>query len=213
MKELIKNELIVNKKYFFIVLLLLPVYLPMMLFVEGLDKKYIGFIFTISFFAYFTSSSIIEAEDKKNTHLLYGSLAIFKEDIVKSKYFLHGLFPLFSSIVLYSLTSIINYYTPYKDISVGLEVLIIALSLALIIQAIIIPVHNMGGKIIYLIMVLLFGGIYVGVMFRVMDYERDLLLGINYGILSIVVSILAVFSYFLSMRISIKILKEGLMKE
>lgn len=206
MKELVRKELIVNRKYLYM-LLLLPTYSLMMLFVEGVDKRNIGFILAIAFVSYMAISNAIEAEGKKSTHILYLSLPIYKEDIVKSRYLVYGLFPFFCTLALYIFTQILNFNAPSDDISIGLEIIIIAISISIMIQAIAIPLYYWKNKT-SIVVLLVVAGIFLLGQFRVTDYERDLILAIDYGVISIILAISAIAFYSISLKISTKILKK-----
>lgn len=214
MRALIKKEIIVNKNYIFIILIM-----PLFSFVFENENKALAYMIFSAWITYMSIAVIMNQMSTKEgdkIDTLYLSLPIDREAMVKSKYLIYSLFPLIASIYLYFYIVFIQWPFDIHVQNIGFDVIIIATSIALIIMGVLIPLFYQWLKYLQIIFSLFHILIYVPIWFpdRFSGFviNQDVRFDINYGGVSILLPIVAITVYLLSMKISTRILKKRWLK-
>ena len=208
MKKLIKSELLVNK-YFFLINLLLPFFLIPIVIGESKTGLYITFTINILIISIHPVNSIIREKSRNNIDVLYLSLPVYREYIIKSRYMVYSIFPLVSSILLYLLIVITQWeFLSYHRQIIAFDIVAISISITLIILSFIIPLAIKEGKIIGVIDIVIYFLPLIGfaiIKYYNIDYAR---INLPYGYKSLIVLIVAIVVYLSSMKISNSIFKK-----
>ena len=205
MRKLLRKEFIVNRNSLFITLLV-PLFSIIVIINDNKLQSYIMFSYAISSLTIITVATIIEDKRSKGTDILFLSLPVNRDDLVKSKYIIYSLFPLIFSITLYIFVAILNWPFNFQYTNLSFDVVIISTSITLIILGFVIPImfkwsrkRPIMGSLFYILFLL---GNY-----NLPKLVLDLDLSINFGLTSIILSIFAIIAYLVSMKVSINIYK------
>lgn len=208
MKELIRSELLVNK-YFFLINLLLPLFLIPIVISPSKDGLYIIFILCMVIFSIFPVTSIIGEKSRSNINILYLSLPVYREYIIKSRYIVYSILPLVSSILLYLLIAITPWeFLSYQRQVIDFDIVIISTSIIIIILSFIIPLIIKNSKAIHVVDIVAYFLPFIG--FRIIQYFNIDYIQINilYGYKSLILLVAASAIYLISMKISNSIFKK-----
>lgn len=208
MKNLVKKEFIVNRSVL-LISLMLPLISFVLVFNDYKLKSYIEFSYFIALISILTVNSVIADKMSKGTDILFVSLPINREDIIKSKYIVYGLFPLTYSTILYFFYAIIKWPFSFNLESINFDIVIISSSISLITLAFIIPILLRWSQRFPIIGMLFTMLLILGNMpFTQWLKNVDLDFRINYQVTSIVIFVIAILSYLVSMKLSIHIFRK-----
>lgn len=157
MKELVKKEIKLTKDYLLAVVVF-PILGSMFLGFDK-DKTYMLFSFMISILIIMPILNIMGEERKEKMDLLFLSLPVSRNNVVKSKYLVYGLLPIIYSVLFYLSTHIANLHFRTEDINIGFDFVLLSASISLIIVAIMIPIllrWNGKYKTVYMLIHMLF---------------------------------------------------------
>lgn len=211
MKELVKKEIIVNRNYLFYGLLF-PLFTIMLTAFEEKSQAYIMFSYSVALVSLTTIWVIIEDKNRKDTEKFFLSLAIDRDKIIKSKYLVYAIFPLVFSLTLYVFTAILKWPFSFRTNILDFDVVIIATAMSIIFLAFFIPIKFKATKGIP-ILDILFYILFIWSAYNLPSLVFESESSINFGLLTIVISILAIIFYFISLKISTKILKKRWLEE
>lgn len=198
MKELIKKELLMNRDLIGIVLVF-----PLLSYRLLTDElMYLMFSYYSTFFIGVTIIGIVRQGQNIKTEILFLSLPIGRDDLLKSKYLAYGLIGLIFNILLYLISLIVMMFPRFQHIHLGIDVIIISTSITVITLAILIPIlYRLKKRYISLTIAFLF---LVFITRDILSLYLSNIKNINYGLVCIILLSLAVISYTLSFMISNK---------
>lgn len=221
MLDLIKKELIVTRTYVILGIVIIFISGPLILLSVNDIGAYLMFIFLNLLIVIMTCNTEMILEIMEKPDMVMASLPLKRDNIVKSKYIVYGLYPFLSSIVLYLVTKFYEKNSFLGEISrglghmekgIGVDVIMFSFAICLIYISISIPLHYLLGensKIIgYVLFVLFF--IISGQLFGPPETNAgssivDNILGIDIIVFSLLLLGLSLILYLASMKISIKI--------
>lgn len=221
MLNLIKKELIITKTYVILGIIIIFISGPLILLSGNDIGAYFMFIFLNLLIVIMTYNTEMILEIMQKPDMVMASLPLKRDNIVKSKYIVYGIYPFVSSIALYLVTEFYEKNSFLGEISkaignmdkgIGPEVIMFSLAICLIYISISIPLHYLLGensKIIgYVLFVLFF--IISGQLFGPQETNTgssilDNIFGIDTIVFSLLLLGLSLILYLASMKISIKI--------
>lgn len=203
MRELIKKEFILTRGYLLAVLVF-PI-LGSTFLIFDKDKTYMFSSFIISTITFMSILNIIGEERKEKIDTLFLSLPVSRDNLVRSKYLVYGLLPIIYSLLLYLSSYIANLYIKTENIKIGVDFVLLAVSISLIILAVMIPIllkWNSKYKTVYMLIHILFSG-------SALIFNYDFLsVNLNFQLLSMVLFIISIPVYLVSYRISKKLYRK-----
>lgn len=211
MRELVRKEIIVNRNYIFYGLLL-PLFTIMVTIFDEKLQSYIMFSYAVTGLSLATIVSLTENKNRTGTDVLFLSLSIDRDNIIKSKYLVYSIFPFIFSMVLYIFTVVLKWPFSFQANKLGFDVVIIATAMSIIFLAFFIPMTLKLTKATPILGTLLY------VLFIWSSYSLPKLVfnldsSINFGLTTIVLSLFAIVVYLMSLKISTRILKKRWMEE
>lgn len=211
MKELVRKEIIVNRNYVFYGLLL-PLFTIMVTVIEEKLQVYIMFSYAVALVSLTTIWVITVDKNRKDTDKFFLSLAIDRDNIIKSKYLVYSIFPLIFSLILYVFAAILKWPFSFQPNKLDFDVVIIATAVSIIFLAFFIPIRLKKSKGIPIFDILLYI-LFIWSTYNLPSLVFELNSSINFEFLTIALSIVAIIFYFISLKISTKILKKRWLEE
>jgi len=221
MLNLIKKDLIITRIYMILGIIIILLFSSTILLSINDLYLYVSFIFIHLMITIMTCNAEMTTEIMKKPDIIMTSLPLKRDNIVKSKYIIFGMYMLISSILLYLVVYSYDKYSFIGTISdklgnlqngISPELLFFSLAICIIYISISVPLHYLLGensKIIgYILFVLLF--IIPESLFRFSETNTgssilDNILGIDTLVFSLLLLGLSLILYLASMKISIKL--------
>lgn len=205
MIKLIRKEIMFMRGWL-VVVFAFPILTVYIIFLEK-SETYIFLSLLICVTTIMSILSIMGQERTTKLDSFMLSLPINRNDIVKSKYVVYGLLPVIYSTSLYFSLTITSHVFKLEDINIGIDFILLAGSISLITVAIVMPIlfkgnrkYKTGYRIINFLYlaIILFGT-------SISSYLDILVLNLNFELLGIVLSVIAIVVYLISHKVSQKL--------
>ena len=220
MLNLIKKELIITRIHQILGIILIFTLGPLLLSIN--DKTaYLMFTFLNLLIVIMICNTEMLLEIMKRSDIIMTSLPLRRDNIIKSKYIIYGLYPFISSIILYLVVKLSERNSIFGEISkaignmengIGPDVLVFSLIICLIYISISMPLYYLLGEksriIGYILLISLF--IIPNSLFGFSEQSTNsaiakFIFSINRGVFPLLALGITFAIYLISMKISIKL--------